>query len=522
MPGGMANTPIPGHQLRQVRSRAQFPRPAGPALEVAVVGGGVAGLSAAWRLRRAGVERLLLLELEDQLGGTSRCGEVAEAPVAWGAHYINTPPAEADCIHALLHDLGVIQGYDEAGRPRVAPEYLLRWPHERLFREGQWVDDLDPFAGASAAETEVVRRFEDEMLRWTLYRGRDGRRAFAMPLRYSSADSAVRELDQLTMLQFLRSRGMEDPRLDWLVDYACRDDYGTPLEQVSAWAGIHYYACRYYDRRLRDQYPADTLTWPEGNGFLVGRLGASLGPQQRRLGVAVLRVEPEAGGVWLGCVDLGSGELFSLVARQAVYAGKLHTVPLVVQGLPPPQARAMGSLSYCAWLVAAVQVSQLPQRRGVPLAWDNVLFDSPSLGYVDAGHQAASRPGPRILLYHLPLVRRVAEARRQLLERDHAFWAAQILADLRQAHPGIDDAVERIDLYRWGHAMAQPLPGTIWGEDAAWRQRPCGALSFAGCDTTGLPLFEEAAFSGIRAAEHCLRNLGVGGPTLLPGLGADG
>jgi hypothetical protein len=149
-----------------------------------------------------------------------------------------------------------------------------------------------------------------------------------------------------------------------------------------------------------------------------------------------------------------------------------------------------------------------------------VLYNSPSLGYVVADHQGqgAEGQGPRVLLYHLPLVRQVTQARQQLLERDHAFWAGQIIADLRQAHPDIEEVVERIDLYRWGHAMVQPLPGVIWGEESQLREQACGALSFAGCDTTGLPLFEEACFAGIRAAEECLTRLGAGGETLLRGL----
>jgi hypothetical protein len=367
---------------------------------------------------------------------------------------------------------------------------------------------------------EVLRQFEDEMLRWTLYRGRDGRRAFALPLRYSSGDSVLRELDQLTMRQYLRDKGWDSPRLDWLVDYACRDDYGTPLDQVSAWAGIHYYACRTYDRRLREQYPAHTLTWPEGNGFLVGRLAEKLGLPQRRAHTAVARVESGEGEVRAGCIDTQSGERFSLRARSAVYAGKLHGVPQVVQGLPADQCQALGELSYCAWMVAAVQVSRLPRSLGAPLAWDNALYHSASLGYVAADHQrqGGAAPGPRVLLYHLPLVRQVAQARRQLLERDHAFWAGQIMADLRQAHPDLDEVVERIDLYRWGHAMVQPLPGVIWGEGGLLRERALGALSFAGCDTTGLPLFEEACFAGIRAAEECLGRLGVETETMLVGL----
>jgi 2-polyprenyl-6-methoxyphenol hydroxylase-like FAD-dependent oxidoreductase len=37
--------------------------------QVAIVGGGVAGLAAAWWLQRAGLHDLLVLELDDVLGG---------------------------------------------------------------------------------------------------------------------------------------------------------------------------------------------------------------------------------------------------------------------------------------------------------------------------------------------------------------------------------------------------------------------------------------------------------------------
>src|SRR5215468_3750816 len=41
---------------------------------VLIVGGGIAGLSAAWRLLRAGFDDFALLELEPEVGGTSRYG----------------------------------------------------------------------------------------------------------------------------------------------------------------------------------------------------------------------------------------------------------------------------------------------------------------------------------------------------------------------------------------------------------------------------------------------------------------
>ena len=35
------------------------------------------------------------------------------------------------------------------------------------------------------------------------------------------------------------------PHLRWYLDYCCRDDYGAGAAQVSAWAGLHYFASRH-------------------------------------------------------------------------------------------------------------------------------------------------------------------------------------------------------------------------------------------------------------------------------------
>jgi NADPH-dependent 2,4-dienoyl-CoA reductase/sulfur reductase-like enzyme len=59
---------------------------------VVIVGGGVAGLAAAWRLLRAGFEDFVLLELEPEPGGTARSGsEHGVVPYPCGAHYLPVP-----------------------------------------------------------------------------------------------------------------------------------------------------------------------------------------------------------------------------------------------------------------------------------------------------------------------------------------------------------------------------------------------------------------------------------------------
>ena len=153
-----AVSPQRGHLLRRTLDPANFATAAVTDVDVLVVGGGVSGLAACWKLKRAGVERVLLVELADRLGGDAVAGQAGALQFPWGAHYINVPPAEADCVHEVLCDLDVISGYDAAGRPLVSPDHLLRWPAERLWADGDWVEGLDPFADAGQAEMDDLQR----------------------------------------------------------------------------------------------------------------------------------------------------------------------------------------------------------------------------------------------------------------------------------------------------------------------------------------------------------------------------
>ncbi len=79
-----------------------------------------------------------------------------------------------------------------------------------------------------------------------------------------------------------------------------------------------------------------------------------------------------------------------------------------------------------------------------------------------------------------------------------------LLADLSPAHPNLRELVERLDVMRWGHAMVRPKPGFLWGESRRKASAPYRRIHFAGADLSGLPLFEEALYHGVRAAEEVL------------------
>ncbi|MBL9085618.1 MAG: FAD-dependent oxidoreductase, partial [Planctomycetia bacterium] len=264
--------------------------PATDAAEVVVVGGGVAGLSAAWRLLGGGVADVRLLELEDALGGTAASTVVGGLPCPWGAHYVPRPTSEQRALCRLLREAGVVSGFDAAGRAVADEGALCRAPHERVFAEGAWHEGLFPRDLATADDVAQWARFEAEVASLAARRDAAGRRAFAIPTSASARDDDLLALDRMSMAAWMASRGYTARLVRWEVDYACRDDYGATPDLVSAWAGLHYFAARV---AAPGDEAAPFLTWPEGNGRLVAHLARALGGRART-GAVVTSLEPGA------------------------------------------------------------------------------------------------------------------------------------------------------------------------------------------------------------------------------------
>lgn len=493
-----------GHRLREGGfSAATESRRA----RVVIVGAGIGGLSAAWRLRRAGFGDFELLELEDAAGGNARWGENAVCAYPWGAHYIPLPTAESRATRLLLAELGVLKGDPEAAAPEYDERALVQAPQERLYRNGSWSEGLAPAQGEGRGEVEEWQRFQARMRGMQSLRGRDGRRAFAIPLEHSSRDPQFLALDGITMEAWLRSEGFTSERVRWLVDYACRDDYGSDFRGVSAWAGIHYFACRTGAARNADHDAV--LTWPEGNGFVVRELLRRYGLRVTA-GALVHRVEEEGGAVRVGVHLAREGRAVEIRAEHVIWAAPFG---FAARALGDAGLAAAGrSYQYAPWVTANLTLSEPPYaHHGAPLAWDNVIYDSPGLGYVVATHQGlASRPGATVVTWYLPLAGDApAAGRKRLLNTTRESWARAALAELARPHPEIREIAKRIDVFANGHAMVLPRPGLIWGEARRRFSEHRGRIHFAHADASGLSLFEEANDRGVAAAEAVLAALGA-------------
>ena len=485
-----------GHRLRA----PSFPAPTSTErTRVAIVGGGVAGLSAAWALADAGVD-FRLLELEDRAGGNARAGRNSVSAFPLGAHYLPIPNPEAKGVLRLLERLGIVTGW-QGGKPVFDSFAVVADPDERLLHLGRWQEGLVPSVGLSPVDRHDLYAFFAAMQGYRDRIGADGRPAFSIPMEGSSRDPDLIALDRLSFTEWLHAQGWRSPVLHAHVRYGCRDDYGTEPQHTSAWAGIHYYAAR---RGAAANVDGEAvLTWPEGNGHLVGRMAARL-KQHILPDRLVFRVERTADGVAIDSLR-GDGSAVRLLA-DAVILATPHFVTTRLLG----EGRADG-FDYAPWLVANVTVDRPPAGPGAQLAWDNVNWTSNSLGYVVAGHQSLSAvPGPTVLTWYMPMSGTdPSTARRELIARPLEHWQRIVRDDLLRTNPDLADAIRRIDIWRWGHAMVRPVPNFFFGGAREVAARPRPPLFFAHSDGSGLSIFEEAHWRGTRAAEDAMAMLDV-------------
>ncbi|MCH2200865.1 MAG: FAD-dependent oxidoreductase [Fuerstiella sp.] len=491
-----------GHRIRD----GDLPEPAVTNWQesgVVIVGGGISGLAAAWRLHHAGVDNFTLLELETVIGGTSRCGQSRVSGYPWGAHYVPVPRADNRALWRLLDEMGVA-AQNAQGVYSAHEHILCREPHERLFVQGHWAEGLYPHSVATDEDLRQWTSFQERIAHWIDWRDARGTPAFTIPLAGCSADEAVIGLDEVSMGDWMRREGWDSVPLFWWVDYCCRDDYGLTIEQTSAWAGLFYFASR---RENSNSVSPGVLTWPEGNGRIVRHLSRVLGSRVNT-GQAVLSIQQsddQTGRVRIVVLDRETKQVRGIRAQQVIFAAPQFLARYLILNRPAGRVADSDQFQYGAWVGANVHLSDRPQEPDFPLSWDNVIHDSPSLGYVVATHQQGIDHGPTVWTWYLPLCDdQPSDARRKLLDLTWEHWAEIVITDLERAHPDARDLVTRVDVMRWGHAMIQARPGFIWSRSRQRAATAEGAIHFAGTDLSGIALMEEAFYHGIRAAEEVL------------------
>ena len=518
--GFVGGEPTRGHWLRDTL-RAGKPLPAPSATfktRVLIAGGGVAGLAVARALRLRGMDDFALLELEDSAGGNSRGAEVGGLACPLGAHYLPLPSDDAPEVQDLLEELGLRSRV--SGRWQYDDRHLCHSPQERLFFNGHWQEGLLPLQGVDDRTLAQYQKFAAlvEQARKTA--------RWNMPVQKGTPALVQSALSAITFIAYLQQNGLDDHHLRWYLDYCCRDDYGAGIATVSAWAGIHYFASRhgFHVPGSESVEREGLLTWPEGNAWLTRRLAAPLG-ERLRTGRVVLRITNAKHGVEVDAFNTATQSVERWQAEQVVVALPVFVAARVVQDAPDFLRQAARKVVYAPWLVANIHIAQpLHDRPGPAPSWDNVLYDTGlgtgGLGYVDATHQSLQALAGATVLTHYRALGDAhglgvgVDGRKLLLDKPWVAWRDDILSELALAHPDLAGKATRVDIMRYGHAMAIPTP-QVDGQIGLWpssdkRQqlskkeqdyplRPTLAwerLRFAHSDWAGYSVFEEAFTAG--------------------------
>jgi hypothetical protein len=289
--------------------------------------------------------------------------------------------------------------------------------------------------------------------------------------------------------------------LHWYIDYCCRDDYGTRHDQVSAWAGLHYFASRRGKAANVDAQAV--VTWPQGNAWLAERMTERFA-DRLKCNILATRIANGADGVEIDLLDIATNASSRIRAKAAILCLPQFIIQHLAPFLTAPSDSA--SFTYAPWMVAAISLNRKPEGPGAALAWDNVAYGARSLGYVVATHQSLDMMQEQtVISLYWPLSDGTPMDERQAaLGRSYDDWQAMIIAELESLHPGIRKHILNIDVWLWGHGMIRPVPGFIWGaarQRAATQQPP---IFRAHSDLSGISIFEEAQYRGVASAEQAM------------------
>lgn len=438
--------------------------------DVVVVGAGIAGLTAAWRLRDLDT---ILLEADDRVGGRIKSVQRGPYWVGVGAHMF---PGEGSFLWGLLQELGL--------EPvRIRGSLLGIAQRGRVVAGGR--AETFPFRLPLSAAARI------SLVRTGLRIKRDAARYNALARRgEGETDSEVRRrllgfLDDRTWQEYV---GPVHPQVDAIFRATANRLTAEP-DEVAAGCMVALFA----------------HVWESG-GVVLGynlRGGPSSLPEElaRRLGervvtgapVTEVAVEPQ--GV---LVRYRRGDRAEEVcARCAIVTAPAPVARTIVTGLPAETAAALDAIVYGPFVAAGI----LTGERG-PMPWDDtysVLTVETSFNMLFNHANALREPGaPREPGGALMVYGGAGRARR-LLERSDDEIEATIAGDLARVYPEARGVVREVIVQRWERAIPFAAPGRSRVQGALERGVD-GTVFFAGDYVGEWTHMESAALTAAEAA----------------------
>jgi protoporphyrinogen/coproporphyrinogen III oxidase len=444
--------------------------------DVVVVGGGIAGLAAAWRLRGHDV---LLLEAGDRLGGRLRSDPRGDYWLNYGAHLF---PGSGSLVASLARECGLASApvTGEMMGMALGSTLLTRGRVESYpFRLPLSMRERAAFAVAGVRLRRAVARY---------------RRVSALEPGRTLAFE-----DHRSFKEFL---GPLPPRVEAI--FSCAAHRATAeLSELSAGCGIRLFALVWSGR---DSLIARNLVG--GAGALPAALGERLGSRvQTRCRVTGLGAEKE--GI---VVEHETG---AVRARHVVLAVQAPFAAPLVAAVDRRAATALSQLTYGPFLTVAVETNEpgaMPWDRVYAMGTPGRAFDMFVNQAQALRNSGVRKPGGSLMLFA------GARAAAALSQEPDAVIVERFLADLGGLYPEARTVIGDAAVQRWelGNVFARPgrhrLQAALEGGLGPRRN-----VHLAGDYFAELGTMEAAARTGELAAERVDAQLDSD-PTTVPRL----
>jgi protoporphyrinogen/coproporphyrinogen III oxidase len=399
------------HQVRDSHTFAE-PDPA-RTVDIAIVGGGMAGLSAAYFLRG---KDWLLLEKEGHFGGNAYQEEFAGQAYSTAAAY---DFRGSDSDH-LAKEIGLNLLPINMPDPTIV---------NGVYTPDTWRTGLSqlPYSKQTIAS---LKKFTEEILK-------------------IDTRKDIIELDSKPFTEITRNYAAE--LTQWWDAYGL-SNWGAATEDTTAFIGV---SDAQYLIKGED---STRVILPGGLGCISHKLIEVMKPQygERMLGGAtVVSVVPDADEVRV--TYMKGDKLTTVAAKFVLMCCPKFITNRLVAGLPDDQKQAMQRMRYAPVPMINMIFDKQVYRKG----YDNWCPGNCFTDFIVADWTIRNQPGYHPKYEILTFYSTLRESERALLleEADCKQFAAKVLAEFQKLLPEFQVDPIEIHLYRRGHAMMMAVPG---------------------------------------------------------------